>query len=477
MNRAPCYDVPKAHQLLWREHAEGSAVAQRVAAEGERASAGWADAFLPELHHRLYAETPAAVETRGRAAAVRARLHDIVAGMPEFEALRRTTVRDPLWSGMAAASLGEALLPSLPHADEDGDKARAALDALEALADESPEMEAALADAMSRAQEAAEIAEGTTEDAAAGVDESAVRSALRRGIAQVSEEIADAQEALRVLGCGRGEGATSSMSPEVALQVARRVRGSKRLQDLVELAGRMILTARAKRAARTDYARSEVVGVEPTGDIAALLPSELMALSDPTMTAALYRRVLERSALGYRMAGSERSAKGPIVVVIDQSSSMGEGHRDTWAKAVALALLDAAVAQRRAFGIVLYNGGVMFEQVWDPAKVSPLELIDVLSTAPSGGTRWAPALRAAETILRSVPAFKTADVIHITDGDADVDDGLLLARGGLLALGATTYGIAIGAPTAALAKASDSVVRIDDVSADSAAVDLIFDAV
>ncbi len=483
MDRAACFIVPRHHRNLWREYADRATEATRVADAGDTRAAGFGDGFLPELYHRLYAEQPREVADEERqmgATAVRHKLHALASELPEFDTLRKQTVRDPMWAGMAACALGERVAGAMPRRvpTPDADAAHQMLEGLLSLAAEGPEAALAFATHIERAQANVDVADEAVGAQAMGLDDTAIRNALRAGIAAAAQTIDDANAALSAFGWGSDVGGSASAKdPGVAVELARRVRSSATLQRIVELAGRLTMTARAKRASRTEYARSEVVGVEQTGDISRLLPCELVALADPLQTAALYRRMLERSALGYKVSGTEPSAKGPIVILIDQSSSMSEGGKDEWAKAVALALLDAARAERRAFGIVLYNSGVAEARMFPvAADVDPRVLLDLLSSAPYGGTSYAPAMTQALDWISMAGTFSKADVVHITDGDASTS-GADLALVRAKELGVTIFGIAIGFSGPGLTAWSHEVTAIRDISSDTVAVDLIFDAI
>jgi hypothetical protein len=52
------------------------------------------------------------------------------------------------------------------------------------------------------------------------------------------------------------------------------------------------------------------------------------------------------------MAGKEPLARGPVVVLRDESASMRDDGKDLWSKAVALALLSTATRQKRAWHLV-----------------------------------------------------------------------------------------------------------------------------
>jgi uncharacterized protein with von Willebrand factor type A (vWA) domain len=58
----------------------------------------------------------------------------------------------------------------------------------------------------------------------------------------------------------------------------------------------------------------EVHGITLGGDLARLLPSELVALRRPRLRLHLLARLLERRALTYSMQEKEPQSRGPIVV-------------------------------------------------------------------------------------------------------------------------------------------------------------------
>jgi Mg-chelatase subunit ChlD len=482
VKRAACFDVPLWHETLWQETEETPARLAMQAVADERV-AGFSDGFMPELFHRLYAETPAEIPANRRetAAAARARLHDLASELPDFEALRKRTIRDPMWAAMATDAIAGTVADRLPaRADDtppDADAALRLLDGLRSLSTSLGDPAELATDCAIAAGRARGVAFAVAEQAAA-LDPSALRVALRDGIAHAHRAIDETAEALASFGLGQG-GNGARVAPGVAVELARRVRNSDKLRRIVELAGRLQATARAKRATRSEYARSELVGVEPTGDLARILPSELVSLADPLRTADLVRRLGERSAMGYSVRGREKTVKGPILVALDMSGSM-QGEKDIWAKAIALAIADIARTERRAFGIVLFNSALAGCYLATDTRLTPiLPLLELLELAPDGGTdfanpmTWALA-RIGDASARA--AFKRADVVLVTDGHASSDAArATMARAD--ALGAHVFGISIGAGRGALASWAHDVACIDDVSRDTAATDLLFEGI
>lgn len=487
MDRAACYDVPLWHRTLWEE-ADRSDESIARASVGDERAAGFSDGFQPELFHRLYSEDPNNLGNSrvNPAAAVRQKLHDLASELPEFSTLRRRTVHDPMWAAIATDAVAGTLVDALPERlqSPDADAAIKLLADLQSLTEGVKQVPEWLA---SQIAEAAGVAGGTAfavGEQAEALDESNLRTALRAGIQAAHDAIAEAQSALTCFGGESGEANGGAViAPGVAIELARRVKNSSKLRRVVELAGRLQTTARAKRASRTEYARAETVGVTLTGDVGRLLPMELGALAHPLRAVDLFRRVSEKTALGYDVRGREKTAKGPIVVSLDISSSMNEdgGAKDTWAKAVSLAVLDIARHERRAFAVCLFNhelAGTYYAP--DTSKAKPLEILDLLSTAPHGGTMISTALTwALDTIehARAGAAFKQADVVLVTDGEAsgaDLGHALDLAKRADR-IGAHVFGIAIGDGGGTLRSFARDVACIDDVSRDTQATDLIFE--
>jgi Mg-chelatase subunit ChlD len=480
VKRASCFDVPAYHEQLWDEQLETNALAEVVIERGENALAGF-DRFAAEVFHRCYAEYPNEIpaERRDRAAAVRSRLHTLASELPELDSLRERTIHDPFLAGLATAAVAEIVGQGLSlhtgAADNpDADKAIEILDGLRAMKD----MGIPVDDDIAAAEGTARGATWATAADAGRLDETSVRVLFRKGVEKAHAVIDQVQSVFDTFG-GDSTSWRGSMSPGVALELGKRVRNSAKLQEIMAMAGRLIATSRAVRATKSDYARSEVVGVEQTGDVGRLLPSELACLADPHLTTDLVRRVLDKTALGFQIRGKDRTVKGPIIVCLDRSSSMNEAHKDTWSAAVALAMLDIARHERRAFGVCLFNGDVGATYMAPrPEKLDPLQLLDVLMTAPSGGTDFAPPLDWAHgqiSVAKNQRTFARADVVLITDGQALADEAKRV-RSAFERVGAKTFGIGIGYDVrpSGLKAWCDEVSVIDDVSRDTKATELVF---
>jgi len=487
--RAACYDVPKYHGRLWRQFAEKAEGVPEVVETGDKKVAGFGEGFLPEMFHRMFAETPREVPAAERTggAAVRAKLHALASELPEVATLRRRTMHNDLWSGMAATSIAESVAKALPASKApppDADDAERVLRAIRSLAERDPSKAAELSGDLARAEGEARGLAFRAAESAEGIDESAVRTAMRDACETATEEIESARETLEAFGgggYGTGSGSERDGDPRVSLALARKVASSAQLRRIVELAGRLKACATAKRATRTDFARSEIVGIEPTDDFANLVPFELGNLTHPLTMADLASRVIDRGAVGYELKGTEQAKKGPLVVGIDVSGSMS-GDPDAWAKAVALALLDAARRDHRAFSVILFNGKVVARlDVPKAEEADPMKILALLCKEPFAGCDFdLPIVPCLDTIEANPGGVMgKADVVMITDCiigpryNAQAKKSMERAN----ALGATVYGIIVGAEAEGLKAWCHEVTALTDVNADSKAVDLIFDGV
>jgi uncharacterized protein with von Willebrand factor type A (vWA) domain len=219
------------------------------------------------------------------------------------------------------------------------------------------------------------------------------------------------------------------VKPKDRLDLARRLTADAGFRRLADLVGRMRNLARARQRHRLNRTADELHGIELGGELGRLLPSELGSLAHPLRRLDLWRRVLERGALQYRLDTRRREGRGPMVVAVDCSGSMeqldGDGTRLERAKAVAMALVDTARRQRRACAILLFNAQVVYRALLRPGPFHAgwlSQLTELAAVAPSGGTDFHEPLKEAVLLVRSEPAWGSADLVLITDGHCRLTD-------------------------------------------------------
>jgi Mg-chelatase subunit ChlD len=291
-----------------------------------------------------------------------------------------------------------------------------------------------------------------------------LRTACDRASSSV-EELHDVVDGLGFVQIGGREAGTGTWvggarPNPTACGLAQRVRSDARLRRIALLAGRFKRIAAAKRRQKVRHGADEITDVEQGGDLARLLPAELARFAHPRLRLAGLRDLLERQCLQYRLTGTETLGKGPLVVCLDKSSSMND-NPDIWATAVALALLDVAQRERRAFALLGFDEVVKYESFVPVGGELPE---DALFAECGGGTDLATALDRALTIIEQHPGvLRKADAVLITDGETLTERAPTL-RGRAAELGATVLGIGIGVAAEKLAPWCDEAHAITDLN-------------
>ncbi len=305
--------------------------------------------------------------------------------------------------------------------------------------------------------------------------ENTLRRNLGRGCDKASQAVDELREALEGLAevgftgmPGTGSALGGTMPAASIRALAARLKSDSRLKQIALLAGRFKRIAASKRRSRVKHGADEIADIEQGGDLARLLPSELVKLAHPKLRLAFMRSLVERAALQYELVGNHPLGRGPLVVLLDKSGSM-EGPRDVWATALTLALLDQAQRERRTFALLGFDYRVKHESVVKPGEPLPEE---ALFTACDGGTEIATALaRGLDLIRENQRQLKKADIVLITDGGSDPGSAPKL-RDQAFAMGVTILGLGIGVERECLQPWCDDIqvvhdlVSIDDTSAE-----------
>ncbi|KAA8995144.1 ATPase RavA stimulator ViaA [Affinibrenneria salicis] len=143
----------------------------------------------------------------------------------------------------------------------------------------------------------------------------------------------------------------------------------------------------------------QVSGIHQSSDVLRLLPAELATLGVSELEYEFYRRLLEHQLLTYRLQGegwrekivrrpvahqmSEQQPRGPFIVCVDTSGSMG-GFNEHCAKAFCLALLRIALADNRRCYVMLFSSGIISYELTADSGIE--QAIRFLSQRFHGGT-------------------------------------------------------------------------------------------
>lgn len=211
---------------------------------------------------------------------------------------------------------------------------------------------------------------------------------------------------------------------------------------LERLLGSVRRTPEERRDVETPGTPHDTRGVERSGEIARMLPSEAILFNRPRLRFLWHARRAERTLMTYRVIGTEavrfipddqgrdareverhrkKQERGPIIVCLDTSGSM-QGAPETVAKAVTLEAMRLAHAEKRECYLYAFSGPQdVAEFDLSIAKGGIAALLEFLGASFHGGTD------VAEPVARAIKRLETgswlrADVVVVSDGEFPVPD-------------------------------------------------------
>lgn len=214
-----------------------------------------------------------------------------------------------------------------------------------------------------------------------------------------------------------GYGCDKSPSWELARELSG-ARDASVVEEIAKMAGQMYHAMAGLRQAPTRDPH-EVEGVELGGEPERLLAQEIAELVDPTLEDQAAIRILEKRATQYKMRGEKPAGRGPLVIALDESGSMhddGEGDRNTWAKAAAVALARVAHEGERMVSVVHFASSTVTTRC-PPGDHKAL--LHMSRHFLSGGTSIALALATAAEEVEQLrqEGHVGADIVIVTDGE------------------------------------------------------------
>jgi uncharacterized protein with von Willebrand factor type A (vWA) domain len=406
-------------------------------------------------------------------------LADKLSRSEELRSVRSGTKNRPLESALATISAAQSLRESFEHElKEHGDRAselanlEQSLDALEELlasmrsdnqttpdAHDAADMKELIEKRQNIVKNLANLTQeqGIQAPQIAGAAQQAVRKA-----AQASKDAVEQVKSIPGIGIGKAPGAGANLSPDVMFDLAERWAKSGVLKKIAELLGRLLPEMRTDRRTKRRFGVEEIVDIETGNDLPAVLPAELMRLKHPKLKLDFYRRFQEAQLLMYERASTEDFKKGPMIVVIDESLSMG-GAKIIWAKATAIALLMIANRENRSCALISFGSpGQLESWLWPKGKpIDPVTLTDAAEHFFNGGTSILTGLTRAAEIVKAEAPFHRADVIVVTDGEDNWTAADAEVRDYLRGESVTIHGVTCGTgPTAYLLELAERTTPV-----------------
>jgi len=413
------HDVTRWTRNMFRDNASErtTALAETVAARA--ADPAWST-FTREVFGRMYgigckpkSEVATAHEWASKA-------HALCDELPEWRAMKSSAYADDVMAGIASAAVCNVIEQRLPKGalcDPDGEQ-----ETLQQLREMQGEASTAsetkkIGAAVRRQEKLINTLAARAEAASDAMDAKGadIRSALRVALAEAKATSDQLGEGLVGLGAGDGTSAVERRA------LANRIALSASLKRMLALAGRMRISARKRQASKKSNSPQEIVSVETGGDLSRLVPSELAMIAGERTRTLAFARMLERNAVQYSLEGKDPQERGPIVVCVDESGSM-EGERNECAKAVMLAMIEIAIKQKRALGVVHFSSSCVPFVLYEPhlGAPSPSVLMDHAEMFLNRGTNIEAAITSGIQLMQG-KSLRRASLVLLTDAETQGD--------------------------------------------------------
>ena len=175
--------------------------------------------------------------------------------------------------------------------------------------------------------------------------------------------------------------------------------------------------------------KDELFGINKSGNISRILPSELLKLEDENLKYLFYAKYLENSLLTYEIKGKDEiekneteekiSNKGPIVVCLDTSGSM-KGTPLLRAKALVLSITKILREENRELYVILFGAKGQFQEISLEGEEDICRAIKFLKKSYEGGTDFETPLRRGIEIISEKENYRKADILMVTDGSCRI---------------------------------------------------------
>jgi uncharacterized protein with von Willebrand factor type A (vWA) domain len=382
---------------------------------------------------------------------------------PSYQGLRQYTQLDELGAGLGCKALLETLVKQF---QEESDLKDAADQVNEAIrrSKEFHEPDPSLAhfdQTMAAARK-----EGDHIKVLIDKMQSVLRHAMDFAASHAVGEVEVAESIITSWGFNKGEFARLPYAKK--LELLQVLRSQRKFRDMTKFVGRMRNMAVASRKAKLQQ-RVELHAITLGDDINHVLPQELVALRKPVLKLDFYRRLMEKQLLQYDLNHQDPAGQGPIIALIDTSSSMRHENRETWSKAVALGLAEIAEKEKRNFAYALFASkrDELITDEFQLGQRSPEKVLRLAESFIGGGTNYEQPFTWAIGKLNE-SKFNKADIVLITDGEYMLGDAfseeLLKAK---QEKQFRIYSILIGGMELELKRWSDEIWHISDLLDDS----------
>lgn len=240
------------------------------------------------------------------------------------------------------------------------------------------------------------------------------RAEMRGVLKEASEKAEEAEGAMSAFGMGDNTvGRTESGNK---WELAGQLMQNRDLAKIVKLLGRMKNLAMGAISLVPTHGVEEIVDVTTGNDFTRMVPHELLKLH--TNRKQFVMDFYQHNLMLYEKTDHVETAKGPIVMLVDKSPSMS-GDRQVWASALALAVMEMAIKQKRAFHFATFGTRIHEEMTVLPGNPptfeQKMEIANLICNG--GGTDFYKPLKHALKFIDKQQNFNKADILLCSDGE------------------------------------------------------------
>ena len=255
-----------------------------------------------------------------------------------------------------------------------------------------------------------------------------IMSAVSQGINQACQQVSNYEDACNAFGSCKGPG--GQMDTKAMAGLFKKIRDNDALARICQLAGRYRRKAQSMQRRKVVHGRDDMVGTTLSGDIARVVPSELVAFNDPDLEVVALAKLAEKGLLSREYRGIEKVAAGPLMIFLDESGSM-HGEPSYHAKSFALAMAWIAQHQNRWCCLVAFSGSSAIDDlrimVLEPNRWKQEDLFAWLEQFEGGGTTidWLHGNIMSQVFAKTGAEQGKTDVVVVSDAEVRTGDAVI----------------------------------------------------
>ena len=220
-------------------------------------------------------------------------------------------------------------------------------------------------------------------------------------------------------------GEIQNLPYEEKMELAEKLKRDQKLKEVAKLVGRFRRMALSKQKEKTQSRVGARTKLKRGSDLGRMHSSEVLKLTHPYFRYDFLSRWAKGRLLVYETEEKESLGQGPVIVCIDNSGSIKPA-QETWEKALAIGLFQAADYKNRHFVFIQYGGPSDPLSLVEirPGEANYKKLLAIAQYFLGGGTDFEKPLKKAREYIEK---GMKADIVFITDGDCAVSQEFLMS--------------------------------------------------